>query len=511
MAKLSTKHSTQRTISYRDFSGGLNTTDATESIAQNELARAVNVCLDKSTGLLRTIQGTDEIYGDEDREFDVLMYDPWDGTFLVTDTEGSVYKVVHGEEVSLSKVGELTGDLSASYALWEDGMIIASGGKLQYYHDGALETLADSPANSMGVFVRDGRVWTWQNDRLFTSHVGDETSWEPDSEAADSGQWVDIGYKDRGAIKGVAALSSYVVIFKDNGHAYRLSGQFPDVSIKSVGRQLGIKNYQCCLSVGNVVLVLGDKRLQQVSVTDDYGEMEAATLSRKVETEVRQLSDDVRMRYVPTLNEVWFIEGAETEPPNQFMVYDVGRGAFLNRRYHSQVRDVVSAGEETYMLRRHKLVKESRDMKMEDEGEPLEWEFQTVTLVSYNQLVLKRVYVDTTPLFDNFNDQRFSFGAVTIMGSLPKTARYVWHNNGVLPHGRRYVCDLWLGLVLTDTADAVYHNDEHLWKKKTYCRSIKCFRAESRCVDRTKSVPVKARGIGGVTLFNQLAFDVAEV
>ena len=63
--RLSKKHANQQTISFKDFSGGLNTTKSTESIAPNELARAVNVCLDKSTGLMRTISGTDEIVRDD--------------------------------------------------------------------------------------------------------------------------------------------------------------------------------------------------------------------------------------------------------------------------------------------------------------------------------------------------------------------------------------------------------------------------------------------------------------
>lgn len=508
MGRLSTKHQTQRTVSYRDFSGGLNTTDATESIGQNELAQAVNVCLDKSTGLLRTIQGTEAVAVDEAKDFDCLMADPWDGTKLVTDTGGAVYRV---EGDSFIRVGQLTGTNHASYATWEEGLIIASGGRLQYYHGGTLETIEESPGVCSGVFVRDGRVWTWHDDRIIMSAAGDEHGWDFASDQDDKAQWLEIGYKDRGSIRGVVALSSDVIVFKDNGHAYHLSGMAPDFSVKSIGRQLGIRNYECCLSVGNVVLVLGDGRIQQVSVTDDYGEMKASYVSRKVETEVRQFGATIRMRYVPTLNEVWFLEYEGQEPPNQFMVYDVLHGAFFQRRYNSHVRDVVSLGEDTFILKRHGLYRESRDMKMEDEGELLEWNFQTVTLVSYNQLLMKRVYVDTTPLFDNYNEQRFAFGDIVIMGSLPPTARYVWHNNGVTPHGRRYICDPWLGMVLTDTADCVYHNDEHIWKKNVYCRSIKCYRVESRCVDRRKSIPVKARGIGGVTLFNQVAFDVAEV
>lgn len=503
--RISTKHATQQTISYRDFSGGLNTTDATESIAKNELAKAVNVCLDKSTGLLKTIAGTDELVRDDTKIFDVLMIDPWDRTTLITDTEQNVYKVVDN---SLEKVGELTGNNHASYTTWEDGLIIASGGKMQYYHGGELETLDESPEECNGVFVRDGRIWTWSGDRIQLSAIGDEHNWTHDNDRADSAQYVDIGYKDRGSIKGVVALSSDVVIFKDNGHAYHLAGQFPDWVVKSIGRQLGIRSYESCLSIGNSVLVLGDGRVQSVEVTQDYGDMKAAYLSRKVETDVRSFGGDVRVRYVPTENEVWFLQQDEAE----FLTFDVTANAFFRRRYGSVTKDVVSVGDDTYILKEHSLAKASRDdYKMMDEGRPLEWEFQTQTLVGYNDLLLKRVYVDTTPFFDNYSDQKFRFGDVEICGGLPPTAKYLYHNFGVMPYNRRYLCDPYLGLVLTDTAESLCHNDRHLFENQTPMRSMKCFRSETRCVDHRWSIPVKARGSGGVTLFNQVAYDVVEV
>lgn len=506
--RLSTKHANQRTVAYRDFSGGLNTTDATESIAQNELARAVNVCLDKSTGLLRTVQGTKEICGDEDLEFDVLMIDPWDGTILVTDKSQNVYKLVDN---SLEKVGELTGTQSASYATWEDGLVIASGGKLQYYH-GTMETLTGSPDNSMGVFVRDGRVWTWNGDTIYLSGVGDETNWTHDNNDASSAQYVQIGYKDRGNIKGVMALSSDVVIFKDNGHAYHLLGQYPDWQVKSIGRQLGIKNYECCLSVNNGVIVLGDGRVQAVDVTQDYGDMKASYISRKVENEIRALNGKVRIRYVPTMSEVWFLSDENKTPPAEFLTYDVNTGAYFHRRYNSHTMDVAALGEDTYILKSHCLSKVDNDnYLMLDEGEPMEWEFRTVTMVGYNDILLKRVYVDTTPLFDNYVEQKFKFGDVMVYGGLPPTAKYLYHNYGVMPHNYRYIRDSYLGIEITDTADGVYHNDEHTYKNGTYCRSVKCFRNDTRCVDHRRSIPVRVRGIGGVTLFNQIAMDVVEV
>ena len=48
----------------------------------NELARAVNVEIDKSTGLLKTCCGTDKVYADETKSYRYLIYDGYRGHLL---------------------------------------------------------------------------------------------------------------------------------------------------------------------------------------------------------------------------------------------------------------------------------------------------------------------------------------------------------------------------------------------------------------------------------------------
>ena len=54
--QLSAKHN-QTTISYNNFYGGLNTTTAQEMIAENELSQCLNMEIDSTTGLLKTVDG----------------------------------------------------------------------------------------------------------------------------------------------------------------------------------------------------------------------------------------------------------------------------------------------------------------------------------------------------------------------------------------------------------------------------------------------------------------------
>ena len=49
--RLSCKHANQQSLSFADYSGGLNSTAAQEMIAENELSRVLNMEADHQTKL----------------------------------------------------------------------------------------------------------------------------------------------------------------------------------------------------------------------------------------------------------------------------------------------------------------------------------------------------------------------------------------------------------------------------------------------------------------------------
>ena len=51
--RLSAKHE-QRTVTYGNFTGGLNNTSVPEQIAENQLAECVNMEFNRATGALET-------------------------------------------------------------------------------------------------------------------------------------------------------------------------------------------------------------------------------------------------------------------------------------------------------------------------------------------------------------------------------------------------------------------------------------------------------------------------
>lgn len=512
--RLSNKHVNPQIIEYRDFSGGLNTSNASEMIQQNELAKAVNVQIDQSTGLLKTVSGMDTIYTDSEKTFDELIYDSIGDTFLLITRDGAVYSLSRSdadgviidphETVELTSVGQLTGNGRVASAAWEDGVIIASGGKLQYYHNATLETIDESPEVCKGAFVKDGRVWTFWDDEIHASRVGDEHDWVNEPNDDSSSQWLQIGYKDGGDIVGVCSLSSDTLVFKDNHHAYRIAGSYPDWAVKEVGRSIDCKALDCCLSVGNGVITLGDARMQAVNVTEEYGDMKATEISIKVSADIRALGE-AKLRYVSPLNQVWILNNNT----DTFLFYDIGCQGFFHRRYRGLARDVVSIQDDIYILKEHGLYKNT-DRHMTEDGNPIRWSFQGKTLISNNHYLIKKVSANITPYFDNYAEEWFKVGDVVLWGGLPWRSRCIWHNfsqiyhspvpiKGTQPQG------------LYNNSDEVYDNEDYIYANETYIRSINCYNTGTRCVNRRPSIPVRAHGGGGITLFNGITFEIAEV
>ena len=197
----------------------MNTASSVEEIGENQLAEAVNLEIDIATGRLMTVAGTVDILT---AEISAAIYDSINDLILIVSNDGEV-KVsdLSGNMGSLS-VGKLSGGLYPKYCAWENGVLIASGGQLQYFNGRELLTLDSPPANE--VFVRNGRAVISSGSTLRYSGVGDETDWAEDNNRENASKFIEIGYKDGGEIIGVIPLAQDIFILKDNKRAYRLSG-----------------------------------------------------------------------------------------------------------------------------------------------------------------------------------------------------------------------------------------------------------------------------------------------
>lgn len=496
--RISSEHANQQTVRFSDFSGGLNTTDAPESIAENELSRSINVEI--YNGQLKTVAGDRAVYKSSDVSFDNIIFDSIESKMLLTDTNRNIYLL---EDGTLTSKGKLTGKSEVQYAAWEDGVLIASGGKLQYYHGGTLETIANAPDVCRGAFIKQGRVWTFYDDVLKCSAVGDETAWTNDSNDSSSSQWLQVGYKDGGKIVGVCSLSSDILIFKDNHHAYHLAGAFPNWTLSEIGRQIDCKSYHACVALGNSTLALGRAKMQAVSVTDDYGDMMARDISQKIYRDIISLPT-VRLRYLPSLNQVWLLGGTRS-----FLFLDANTGGWFTRKYNDYVMDAVEADGPIYFLKHDGLYVLDASLQSDD-GNTMLWRFKPKTLVSDNNYLIKRVRIDTTPFHVSYASEALYVGRVRLSITQPESAEWIYENSGTIYNSELGVLAI-QSRALETNSEEVYLSPEELLDSELPLALQSTYRSETRCVDREKSIHTSAYGSGGVTVFNSIAFDIVEV
>ena len=168
--RLGAKHQNQREVVFSNFAGGLNTSSNLDGLAENQLADALNVEVDTANGRLKTVAGTVDLLDFEN--IFAGIYDEINDRLLLIKDDKSVYEVNLNTNKVIGKVGTLSGDMYPISTRWENGVLLASGGKLQYFNGTELVTIADSPICT-SVYVRAGRVLVTDENNVRYSGVGD--------------------------------------------------------------------------------------------------------------------------------------------------------------------------------------------------------------------------------------------------------------------------------------------------------------------------------------------------
>lgn len=547
--RLSNKHANPQTVEYKDFTGGLNTTNAIEMIQPNELNRCINFELAGS--LLRSVSGTKTLFETSDVTMTDMFYDVINDLLIVCTSDSKVWSIdvnklldqsyatagyepdseteatsatvdyVPSEEVpatsakiavsdaddaSFVELGSLTGGFTPAFCSWEDGVLIASGGRLQYFNGSELTTITTSPEVCNGVFTSHGRVIVYYGDEIHYSAVGDETNWTTDTNDESSSQWLQVGYKDGGKIIAVVNLSSDIIALKDNNMAFRISGQFPNWSQTEISRNVDDKSYRSAIALTNSAIVLGRSMLQAIATTNDYGDMKATNLAAKVQDDIQALPNSVKLRYVAPLNQIWLVSGEQ-----QFLFFDVANEAFFRREYNARCVDVCSHGDTVFVLKDHAICYlDSSSVEMVDNGRPLKWSLYAKTLVSYNDYLIKRVRVDITPLFQTYANVNFYVGHVKLSDLVPSEAMQVWHDYTYI-FGNKCSLKAKPNASVFTNSDELYGNDYRLYNNATYIKSMVYIRQERRQLDRHKGIKVYAKGSGGRFILNLINFELVEV
>ena len=514
--RLSDKHNNTTTLTFANFSGGLNSTTAQEMISDNELSRCLNMDIDTQSGLLKVVDGNKNIFTPPDgTKIKSVFYDIINRIWLVVDTNNAAYTIdLTADKPAFSAtLGTLTGTLFPCYASWESGLLIASGGKLQYYNGTALVALENSKDHCSAVYVKTGRVVT--NDltaenqsNIYFSATGDETTWADTSGDDSTGKWTEVGYKDGGKVIAFVPMSQDMLIIKNNKCVYRLTGDYPNWAVVEVSRNVDCISPHAFYPEGTSVYIVGNNRMQLLDTNNFYGDIKASDIAAKVSDKLKTIdAGNPRMIYVPPLNQVWI-------PLEQrfVLVYDCTAKAFFMRRFVGEgIVDVVSVGTTIFIIRPSSICKVVSNLGY-DNGKKMMWSFASKRLISPHDFLLKRASVNITPHFDTLIEGNFKIGGIMFPLPTPYVAFRVWHNYSRIYHNRRHVMGANERCYnLYDAGAEVYENFEPVYHNYSPVCNPAAISMGDRCVYRNKTMAVSGSGSGCCFLLNNLTLDVAEV
>ncbi len=503
MATLSTKHARQQQFSMADFSGGLNTSTSMAGIEGNQLYDVLNMELDSVTNRLKTAAGTVDVMHVSGMTVAGAAWDGINKKLILVDSARKVY-ASNTSLSTYSQIGTLTGTLYPICANWENGLLIASGGKLQYYNGTALVTLDSSP-NSTSVYTRAGRVVVTTDNEVHYSAVGDETNWTQESGDYSSSVWVEAGYKDGGKFVGMASLSQDMLIFKNNRRVYRLSGEFPDWSIVEVSRNVECAGRTAFVAIADTVVTLGKNEVQALSPTSDYGDVKPQGISANVTRELMQMPSNARVRFIPPLSQIWFIGSA-----GEVLVFDTNHTAWFKRKFNSSVVDVIAVGNTVYVIKPDRVSK-LEDSKFSDNGKPLMWRFKAKRIESHNEYLLKRTQILIMPYSSDVYSGYIKVGGVILPLPIPASSLKIYHNYAKIYKNRTKIFGAGRSKGLYVNGELIYQNPAPIYGNRTKIFSRRDIIKESRNVFRSKYLAVEGYGTAGGFLLNGIALDLVEV
>lgn len=501
MATLSTRHANQQTVSIYDFSGGLNTTASMDGIAENQLSECVNMEIDSATNRLKTVSGTSDMLK-TDFTIYAAMHDTINHKMLLVDSNKKVYV---SDFKTTQEIGSLSGTLYPITASWEDGLLIATGGHLQYYNGKALTTIDASPATCYGVYVRAGRVLVTTGNEIHYSGVGDETNWKEDTSDDSSSKFVEAGYKDGGQFVGMASLSSDVIIFKNNRRVYRLSGEYPNWSIDEISRNVECSGRRSFAAMSDTVFALGKNELQALTTTQAYGDVKPANLGTFVTKEIQGLPENALVRYVPPLQQCWAIGNN-----GRVLMYDISHQSWFIRVFNSGVIDVISVGDTVYVIKPDRVSKLD-DSTFYDAGRPMRWRFTGKRMVSHDEYLLKRVQVSVLPQSSDAYSGSLFIGAVALALPIPSQLLRVYRNHMPIHANKMKISQAARTRGVYASGEKVFGNSESLYENTRKIFSRRDIIKESQNVYRSKFLDVRGYGMMGGFVLNSISLDLAEV
>lgn len=486
-----------------DFTGGLNTANQVDAIAENQLADVLNMEIDFATKKLQTVSGTKDILTAEN--IFAAIYDSINNLILVVKTDKNIFLADFDGNISTSTIGTLSGNLYPKYSAWENGVLIASGGRLQYFDGGNL-ILLDSP-NADEVFIRGGRVCISNGTNIFQSGKGDENFWTVDDNVDSSSKFVKVGYKDGGNFIGLENLSQNILVVKDNRRAYRLSGEFPQWQVDEIGKNFECNGRRSICKVGDDVFILGENEAYLIE-NNFYGNFQPQNLAEQVVSEIHKLPKNSPVKFISPLYQVWIL-GKD----GFVLVFDLRLKSWWKRKFNSEILDVFTVGDEIFLVKENKICKLDKGT-FKDDGKFMAWKFLSQRLVGHHDLFLKRSRISVTPLDPAIYSGNIFVGKVKIPLPIPDRTIKIFENKmPIFGNATRIsLAGRFRGYLLPQPPNEEIFRSKKIFsdnRQKLFANNT--LESISRNVFRNKFLDVGGQGHGGRFILQSIILDVVEV
>lgn len=257
--------------------------------------------------------------------------------------------------------------------------------------------------------------------RINWSAIGDYKSWTHDNYDSSSAQWVDVGYKDQGAIVSVSFLSKSIIVYKQYGKAYQIMGNPHDGTLTVYP----LSETAFCdgesISVDDRSYYLGNSGFMSLTPTDTYADIQPFETGININTMlIRQLGSGARLFHVVSRKQIWIIPSTNYEHVyiyNYLPRYSDGRGTFTMRSTSHPVSDVLVDGTTVYIAYGTKIgvLDESIDT---DDGKQIQ-----TSIVSGNRLASRLFLILMSYTFVS-NNRIAGKGLITISSKKSKMINF---------------------------------------------------------------------------------------
>ena len=341
------------------FNGGLNYADAPSQIADNELARALNVVYNSQTGTLETRTGTECVTATAlaNPILKIYYYErSVSEAYLVCASGGKLYYL---NVAAWVEIGSLTDSITVpAFTTFNAKMIVADGGQHLRTWDGTTYGSLSNGLYANAIIEIDNRlvINSTNNPDLITfSGVENETMWNT-ADPTNPAVGIRAGYGDNMAVNSFAVFGTDLLVSK-KGKSRKTIYRVNTADASPVNWSVSLLTYNNCaqnahtmVTAFNDVFFVDINGFKSIKGVQEYGDLQVDMIGSKINTAFTNYDCD-EVSYLPAYTAIWFQIYDRTYCYHRLM--DVSGNtlhAFTDLQFQQgRIRSVVQAGDTVYL------------------------------------------------------------------------------------------------------------------------------------------------------------------